>query len=158
MKFAGIFSVLIIITFCLSGQISFNNIVSADATSINLIAARSENPENSGSHEIITSAGSIKFPNAFRWNHAGPTGGYWNENQTDDFVFRPFYSNVTSYRLQIFNRNGALIYESSEIHKGWDGYFENGSLVSQGVYIWMVSGKFIDGSAFKKIGDVTFIY
>jgi hypothetical protein len=102
--------------------------------------------------------GEIIFPNAFKWNRTGPTGGYWTENNVDDCVFRPFQENVINYKLRIFTRQGALIYESTDIHKGWDGYSKSGNLVVQGVYVWMASGKFTDGSYFNKIGDVTFLH
>jgi hypothetical protein len=102
--------------------------------------------------------GEIIFPNAFRWNGSGPTGGFWSESIVEDFVFRPVYSNVETYKLQIFNRSGFMIFESSDIHTGWDGYLRNGQLAIQGVYIWKASGKFNDGSSFSKIGDVTFLY
>jgi hypothetical protein len=102
--------------------------------------------------------GDIKFPNAFNWNKSGPTGGYWTENQLDDNVFRPFFSNVTTYELQIFNRWGVLIYTSNDIYKGWDGYFGNGNLAPQGVYVWKVVGQYADGGYFVKIGDVTFLH
>jgi len=102
--------------------------------------------------------GDIKFPNCFRWNLSGPTGGYWSENQIDDNIFRPFFTNVNSYKLQIFNRWGVLIYESTDLHKGWDGYFGNGSLAVQGVYVWKATGQYADGSYFDKVGDVTFLH
>jgi hypothetical protein len=102
--------------------------------------------------------GDIKFPNCFRWNLTGPTGGYWSDNQIDDNLFRPFFINVISYKLQIFNRWGVLIYESSELHKGWDGYFGNGNLAVQGVYVWKATGQYADGSYFDKVGDVTFLH
>jgi PKD repeat protein len=102
--------------------------------------------------------GDIKFPNCFRWNLSGPTGGYWTENKIDDNIFRPFFTNVDSYKLQIFNRWGVLIYESSDLHKGWDGYFGNGSLAVQGVYVWKATGQYADGSYFDKVGDVTFLH
>ncbi|MGE5349018.1 MAG: PKD domain-containing protein [Actinomycetota bacterium] len=104
--------------------------------------------------------GSLKFPNAFKWNGTGPTGGEWAEgvNPSMDFVFRPFFENVIEYRLQIFNRWGVLIYESHELKKGWDGYFGNGDLASQGVYVWKASGRFADGEYFDMVGDVTFLH
>lgn len=109
-------------------------------------------------YDPATLAGYITFANAFRWNHSGPTGGSWSDNIADDFIFRPVYLNVASYRLEIYNRNGYPVFESTEIHKGWDGYLKNGALASQGVYIWKASGKFSDGTVFSKAGDVTFIY
>lgn len=102
--------------------------------------------------------GEIRFPNAFYWNKTGPTGGYWNENQIDDHVFRPFSKNVTEYKLQIFNRWGVLIYESDNLYKGWDGYFGNGNLAIQGVYVWKAKGKYADGTYFDLVGDVTFLH
>jgi PKD repeat protein len=102
--------------------------------------------------------GEIKFPNAFRWNQSGPTGGYWNESQLNDNIFRPFFTNVISYKLQIFNRWGVLIYESEDIYKGWDGYFGNGNLGVQGVYVWHAKGQYADGEYFNMVGDVTFLH
>jgi len=102
--------------------------------------------------------GEIIFPNAFKWNGTGPTGGYWNENQTDDHVFRPFTRNVINYRLKIYTRWGNLIYESSDLNKGWDGYSRDGNLAPQAVYVWIATGKFTDGNNFNKIGDVTFLH
>ena len=103
-------------------------------------------------------AGAIRFPNAFKWNESGPTGGYWNENQLDDNTFRPFFTNVIEYKLQIFNRWGVLLYESSDLQKGWDGYFGNSKLALQGVYVWKAVGRYADGTYFNKIGDVTFLH
>ncbi|MBE0674749.1 MAG: PKD domain-containing protein, partial [Bacteroidales bacterium] len=104
--------------------------------------------------------GEIKFPNAFKWNETGPTGGEWDEGVYPgmDNVFRPFFENVIEYRLQIFNRWGALIYESYDLKKGWDGYFGNGNLAPQGVYVWKVHGRYADGEYFDSVGDVTFLH
>lgn len=104
--------------------------------------------------------GEIKFPNVFKWNETGPTGGQWDEGVYPgmDNVFRPFFENVIEYKLQIYNRWGALIYESHDLDKGWDGYFGNGNLASQGVYVWKVHGRYADGGYFDKVGDVTFLH
>lgn len=107
---------------------------------------------------VAFKTGEIKFPNAFKWNLSGPTGGYWNETQLNDNTFRPFFENVMDYKLQIFNRWGVLIYESHDVNKGWDGYFGNGNLAVQGVYVWKVTGQYADGSYFDKVGDVTFLH
>jgi hypothetical protein len=102
--------------------------------------------------------GSIMFANAFRWNGSGPTGGYWSENDASDNVFRPVFSNVSKYRLQIYNRSGSRVFESSELYRGWDGYLSTGERAMQGVYVWKATGTFTDGTSFSKTGDVTFIY
>ena len=104
--------------------------------------------------------GQIAFPNAFKWNGVGPTGGVWHEGAYPemDFVFRPHFENVIEYKLQIFNRWGVLIFESEDIYKGWDGYWGNGNLAVQGVYVWKATGRFADGNYFYKVGDVTFLH
>lgn len=102
--------------------------------------------------------GKIKFPNAFVWNREGPTGGYWHEGNINDFIFRPHFENVIEYNLKIFNRLGVLIYESNDLQKGWDGYFGNGYLALEGVYVWRAKGRFADGKYFDDVGDVTFLH
>ncbi|HNR42113.1 MAG TPA: PKD domain-containing protein [Bacteroidales bacterium] len=104
--------------------------------------------------------GFIGFPNVFKWNGTGPTGGAWREGVYPemDNVFRPFFENVIEYKLQIFNRWGVLIYESNDLYKGWDGYFGDGNLAIQGVYVWRASGQFADGVYFNRVGDVTFLH
>jgi PKD repeat protein len=102
--------------------------------------------------------GEIKFPNVFAWNRTGPNGGYWQEGVIDDRIFRPHFENVLEYNLKIFNRWGVLIYESNDLFKGWDGYFGKGNLALEGVYVWHAVGRFINGTYFDKIGDVTFLH
>ncbi|MDP4222953.1 MAG: PKD domain-containing protein [Bacteroidota bacterium] len=104
--------------------------------------------------------GYIKFPNVFKWNETGPTGGIWRKGVYPemDYVFRPFFENVIEYDLQIFNRWGTLIYESHDLYKGWDGYFGDGNLAVQGVYVWKVTGRYADGNYFSIAGDVTFLH
>lgn len=107
---------------------------------------------------VAYKTGEIKFPNVFKWNESGPTGGYWEENEFNDNVFRPFFKNVIEYKLQIFNRWGVLLYESYELQKGWDGYFGTSKLALEGVYVWKVVGRYADGTYFNKVGDVTFLH
>ena len=102
--------------------------------------------------------GKLKFPNAFVWNRSGPTGGYWQEGNINDGIFRPHFENIIEYKLQIFNRWGVLIYKSNDLQKGWDGYFGNGNLALEGVYVWKAKGRYIDGRYFDKVGDVTFLH
>jgi PKD repeat protein len=110
--------------------------------------------------KVLWKEGHIKFPNVFKWNETGPTGGYWKQGYYPemDFVFRPFFENVLEYKLQIFNRWGTLIYVSHDLYKGWDGYFGEGDLAVQGVYVWKVSGRYADGKYFDLVGDVTFLH
>jgi len=109
---------------------------------------------------VFWKEGTIKFPNVFKWNGTGPTGGYFRPGVYPemDYVFRPFFENILEYKLQIFNRWGVLIYESHDVYKGWDGYFGDGNLAIQGVYVWKVKGRYADGKYFDLVGDVTFLH
>jgi PKD repeat protein len=99
----------------------------------------------------------IDFPNAFIPNTQGPSGGYYSSKSDEAAqVFHPSYTGVTEYHLKIFSKLGILIFESSDINLGWDGYLK-GQLCESGVYIWKVRGKFINGEPFIKMGDVTML-
>jgi PKD repeat protein len=96
----------------------------------------------------------IDFPNAFIPDIQGPTGGYYS-SKSDEVakVFHPVFSGVSDYQLKIFSKSGILIFESSDINIGWDGYIKD-QLSSPGVYIWKVRGNYLNGEPFIKMGDV----
>lgn len=119
---------------------------------------RSNNTDGVNALTPSGGTGAIMFATAFRWNKSGPTGGYWSDNEINDNVFRPVFTNVAKYTLQVFNRNGYKVFESSDLYRGWDGYLDNGDRAMQGVYIWKASGTFSDGTSYTKTGDVTFIF
>jgi PKD repeat protein len=103
--------------------------------------------------------GQIIFPNAFKWNLTGSTGGYWNNNIIDNTVFRPHPTNVSEYRLEIYNRWGNLIYQSDQLEKGWDGYLNDGMhLAEQGVYVWKCWVTYTSGRKEILSGYVTFLH
>ena len=101
----------------------------------------------SGELEII-GAGEIRFPNAFT-----PNDPKIIENQK----FRPITSTVLDFQLWIYNRWGELIFTTKDVEEGWDGKI-NGKLAKPDVYVWKAKGKFTNGKAFEKAGDVTLIY
>jgi PKD repeat protein len=99
----------------------------------------------------------IEFPNAFIPNPQGPSGGFYSSKSDESAqVFHPSYSGVSDYQLKIFSKLGIVIFESSDINLGWDGY-NKGQLCDPGVYIWKVRGKFRNGEPFIKMGDVTLL-
>ncbi|HRC88536.1 MAG TPA: PKD domain-containing protein, partial [Bacteroidales bacterium] len=108
----------------------------------------------------VEPAGVIRFSSVFRPNKEGPiertdlpTGG----EEIDQFFFPPIRERVLDYKLQIFNRWGTLIFESHDINVPWNGYYK-GKLCKQGVYVWIVEGKYANGQPFKKTGDVTLLH
>lgn len=107
---------------------------------------------------VFSSSGCIiEFPNAFIPNPDGPTGGNYNaKSDEESHVFHPVCSGVRDYQLRIYTRRGILVFESNDINYGWDGYYK-GQLCDPGVYIWKVTGKFINTETFTKMGDVTLL-
>ncbi|MBK7434607.1 MAG: gliding motility-associated C-terminal domain-containing protein [Chitinophagaceae bacterium] len=82
-------------------------------------------------------------PNAFT-----PNGDGLND------VFRPIPSGIrsTAY-FRVFNRNGQLVFQTSEWLKGWDGKFK-GKDADQGTYIWIIRGQDVNGSEVEVKGTV----
>ena len=103
---------------------------------------------------LITADADIVFPNAFTPNEEGGTGGSYDINSLTNDVFFPFTSGVEEYSLQIFNRWGELIFESTDVKMGWDGYYR-GKLCQLGVYVWKAKVKLNNGKLYNKMGDVT---
>jgi gliding motility-associated-like protein len=104
--------------------------------------------------------GEVKFSTVFTPNKEGPiertdlpTGG----TEIDQFFFPPIREKVTNYKLQIFNRQGMLIFQSNSINIPWNGYYK-GKLCPQGVYVWYVEGKYANGKPFKAVGDITLLH
>jgi gliding motility-associated-like protein len=98
----------------------------------------------------------IIFPNVFTPSSSGSTGGHYDVKSLTNDVFFPYTSGVVSYKLQVFDRWGELIFESFDVEKGWDGYY-NGKLCEQGVYIWKAAVRLSNGKTFNKTGDVTLL-
>lgn len=98
----------------------------------------------------------IIFPNVFTPNKLGSSAGHYDIKSLTNDVFFPYTSGVVSYKLQIFDRWGELIFESFDVNIGWDGYYK-GKLCEQGVYIWKADVKLSNGKTFNKTGDVTLL-
>lgn len=107
---------------------------------------------------VLEGEGSTRFPNAFKWNETGPTGGYWVENTIDNSVFHPYMENAAEMHMIIYTRWGEMIWESKELHVGWDGYLKSGELVPPGVYVYKAWVIYMDGTQEIISGDVTFLH
>jgi hypothetical protein len=77
--------------------------------------------------------------------------------------FKPVISGVQldagNYLLQIFNRNGEVVFESKDIINGWNGkYNGTGSMCPVGVYVWKVMvNNPIDNKSHDYIGNITLL-
>ncbi|MEA3463351.1 MAG: PKD domain-containing protein [Bacteroidota bacterium] len=107
---------------------------------------------------VLDGEGSTVFPNAFRWNESGPTGGNWGENELDNTIFHPHMDNAVELYMIVYTRWGEKIWETDNIYIGWDGYLNSGELVPPGVYIYKAWITYGDGTKELLAGDVTFFH
>jgi len=98
------------------------------------------------------------FPTAFSPNTSGPQSGQYSKNSPDNDIFYPMVKeDPEEYQLKVFNRTGTLLFESNDIHIGWDGYYRQ-ELLPKGVYVWKARATFGDGRNVVKMGDVTLLW
>jgi gliding motility-associated-like protein len=95
--------------------------------------------------KVFTTAPDIFVPNAFTPNN--------NSNN----IFRPIPVGISKIEyFRVYNRNGMLIYNTSQIGSGWDGNY-NGKPQTVGGYVWMVQGTDYTGKLVTKKGVVVLI-
>ena len=88
----------------------------------------------------------LYVPNTFT-----PNADWHNE------VFTVYGKNIKEYSLKIFNRWGDLLFESNDIQKHWDGYFE-GRKVDENKYLYYIEIIGEDDVLFTKSGIINLIY
>jgi gliding motility-associated-like protein len=99
--------------------------------------------EASTTVEVVERA-EVYLPNAFTPNQDG---------KNDVFTMK-HNSNFTLESLQIFNRWGKLVFETTDPDKGWDGTI-NGVPQPAGVYVYQLQAKDKLGKPIEKHGNVT---
>ena len=82
-----------------------------------------------------------------------PNGFTPNEDGLNDIFFISGYG-ITDVELFIYDRWGALIFKSNDIHKGWDGKFK-GANCENGVYVYKAIIKTTNGVTNSKVGHIT---
>ncbi len=91
----------------------------------------------------------MNIPNAFTPNGDG-INDYFYPRQA-------LSSGLTSFRMQIFNRWGQLIFDANSLEgRGWDGRL-NDVDQPEGVYVYIIEGTFHDGQKERHQGNVTLI-
>jgi hypothetical protein len=73
-------------------------------------------------------------------------------------VFHPRYSEEPAeYHLRVYSKMGEVIFETRDIHQGWDGYYMQ-EKTAGGVYLWVAEGTWQNGTSFRLKGDVTLLW
>ncbi|MCD4772623.1 MAG: gliding motility-associated C-terminal domain-containing protein, partial [Bacteroidales bacterium] len=92
----------------------------------------------------------IFLPNAFTPN---------NNGLNDEFKVLTYLENIEYFKMLIYNRWGALIFQSNDISHGWDGTFK-GNLCTQGTYIYKIQyslSSSSSGQSETKMGTVVLV-
>lgn len=85
-----------------------------------------------------------------------PTGFSPNGDNNNDVLFVFAGKDVTSFQLNVYDRWGNLVFQTSEKTKGWDGTFK-GKKADIGVYAYQLRATLKDGSEQTKGGDITLV-
>ncbi|PCI96695.1 MAG: hypothetical protein COB15_09320 [Flavobacteriales bacterium] len=96
---------------------------------------------------IVTGVYGIFVPNAFTPD---------NDGLNDGFHPQGFGVNNEEYSFFIFDRWGELIYETHTRFNSWDGSYK-GKIVQNGVYVWRLKFKDINGENHSKVGLVSIV-
>lgn len=125
----------------------------ANAQTINLtrkyrvVAYKMGNPlvTSTSNETVIVPTMSLYIPNSFT-----PNGDGMNDN------FGAFGESITNFNIEIFDRWGMRVFESSDVNHRWDGMFK-GKLAPQGTYVYKISAQGADGNKTARKGTVNLI-
>ncbi|MCB9169129.1 MAG: PKD domain-containing protein [Flavobacteriales bacterium] len=96
----------------------------------------------------------VVIPTGFTPNPHGGNGGNYDPSDLSNDVFYPFVDDLKDFDLRIYNRWGELVFESKDVHVGWDGYYR-GQLSPQDVYMVQLWVKFVDDRELTRYSDLT---
>ncbi len=94
----------------------------------------------------VTPTLNIYVPNTFTPNGDGINDYFFVQGEA-----------IHSFKIQIFNRWGDLIFESNDVANGWDGKF-NGNYVPQGAYVFKLTASSVTGRKAFKEGALNVLY
>jgi gliding motility-associated-like protein len=98
--------------------------------------------------KIISDCGFIFFPNAFTPN---------NDSKNDYFGPLGYLRTIKDYTLLIYNRQGQLVFRSTDPFNKWDGKMRNGSVLA-GTYVWVAAYSNKGKAGILQKGTVTVIH
>ncbi len=138
-----------------------NNEISEDAHMIRMVVLNEYGCTDTALAEITSMKAeerTLTFPTVFSANRTGPTGGHYSQHELRIDVFHPHFSEEPAeYQMKIYSKMGDLIFETRDILQGWDGYYQQ-DRTAGGVYLWVCSGKWQNGTTFRLKGDVTLLW
>lgn len=97
------------------------------------------------SEVVVLPEGKVELPNAFT-----PNGDGKND------IFMPISKSVKTFKMEIFNRWGELVFSTNDINNGWNGTYQ-GKVSMQDVYVWKAEGVYLNGEPFDIGGSITLL-
>lgn len=68
-------------------------------------------------------------------------------------LFKPAQADVSDYRMNIYNRQGVLVFDSEDITHGWDGR-NKGEVCPSGTYVYVISFRDTEGKPHTQKGTL----
>ncbi|MCR5453395.1 MAG: gliding motility-associated C-terminal domain-containing protein, partial [Bacteroidales bacterium] len=81
-----------------------------------------------------------------------------NSDIMDNRTFRPRADFLSDYHLAIYDKRGALLFQSDDLNVGWDGYDRQSKLCHRDTYVYHISYKTSSGKQVNKSGMVNLLY
>ena len=93
----------------------------------------------------------MQVPNAFTPGNPGSSGL--------DHEFKPLMDfGPKTFLMMVVDRTGRKVFESTQADEGWDGRFQNGDFVNEGVYVYYIQYTDFTGLTKSLTGNVTVLY
>jgi gliding motility-associated-like protein len=107
--------------------------------------------ENGGGCRSLSNTSCVPVgPTLFAPNAFTPNGDGLNEF----FELKGHF--IADYHFMLFDRWGALIFESFDLTKHWDGTWRD-QPCQEGVFVWVATGRGFDGTMIEKKGSCTLV-
>lgn len=133
---------------------STSTLVIANPTTTTTYTLTGKNSANCFSSSSVTinieHCDTLYTPTLYSPNIFTPNGDGFN----DLFLLKGV--SIAEFQMRIFNRWGELVFQANNINQGWDGKYKNES-VKDGVYSYVVTGKWTENTSFNRTGTVTLI-
>ncbi len=81
-----------------------------------------------------------------------------NSDRQDNRTFRPRADFLLDYHMTIYDKRGALIFQSDDLNTGWDGYDRSSKLCHRDTYVYHITYKTSSGKQISKSGMVNLLY
>ncbi|MES2848476.1 MAG: PKD domain-containing protein [Bacteroidota bacterium] len=108
-------------------------------------------PENCSATDTVRIKVYLLPPSFYVPTAFSPNGDGLNE------VLRPIMLGMRNLRyFKVYNRLGNLVFETTEIGKGWDGYYK-GNPQDPGNYVWMAQGETWKGEFITRKGNAVLV-